>query len=266
MAVPIEHGAAQGGPFQGLATTEAALAVEIAESVRRSLAEEETRRGVTPRRGNTMEGAWRGAGYGGRPGGLAGAAGSLRGASLGSQASATLFQTRPVARGRGRHRSSWDFPREFRWYTEIAEAVAHSLAEEVRGPLWDPRQPSEASPNVPSDAASGVDPNALANLQESVLRFADHREPYSHGVDPSALAGLEESVLRFSERLEPSPTSAHRLHLPPACRRHYHQMRSRSASAVEVAENVRRALAEEDSHRTEVDVANDAIDLLSHTQ
>merc|ERR1712151_1142285 len=103
----------------------------------------------------------------------------------------------------------------------------------------------------------------MANLQESVLRFADHRENTAHGVDPGALAGLEESVLRFSERMEPleeSSIGANRLQLPNACRRHYHQMRSRSTSAVEVAENARRALAEEDAARSEVTLSSDVRD------
>jgi hypothetical protein len=67
-------------------------------------------------------------------------------------------------------RSGWDFPDEFVW-TEIAEAVARSMAEDTQFPQ-----------------APSFD-----------LGLSDGSDRFEAGVDPAALAGLDEAVGRIHD-------------------------------------------------------------------
>merc|ERR1712187_362774 len=130
--------------------------------------------------------------------------------------------------------------------------MGNSLAEEVR-------RSAGASSQVP-EGSSVVSNDLAPTIGSAVFRLPDAQDTNSHHVDPNALAALEESVLRLAvDPVDADITDMSRLDLPPACRRYYHRLRSRSASAVEVAENVRRALAEEDSHQSELGVVNESL-------
>lgn len=178
---------------QGLMATEAAVAVEIAESVRRSLADEHE---------------------------------ELADSALSVAAAAAL---RARAGRLASNGGAWDFPGDFRWYSEIVEAVARSLAEEAQRPGISAMINAPGS-GAHSDAAPprrlltpwlperrdgdgfahdfSVDPGALAGLEEAVGRLHDVSYGSSSGrsalqrrmllgVDPEALAGVEEAVGRL---------------------------------------------------------------------
>lgn len=116
----------------GLAAAEAAVAVEIAESVRRSLMEDESRRGRIINDNSNARA---------QPGG-------------------DIDGVERV------NRTRWDFPEEFAWYTEIAEAVARSMAEETQL-----MHGSNAESRHGDRGELGVDPDVLAALDEAVLHI-----------------------------------------------------------------------------------------------
>mmetsp|Transcript_16019 Transcript_16019/g.29090 ORF Transcript_16019/g.29090 Transcript_16019/m.29090 type:complete len:399 (-) Transcript_16019:111-1307(-) len=174
------------GALFGLAATEAAVAVEIAESVRRSLAAEEENRWVTPAApvhadiSDNEDSA--------DPAIVGEAAGPSRIARTGltnavggsRRPGESVMAMEPAPSSLSRRRSMrgvnrWDFPREFRWYAEIAEAVARSLADEAQYL----QQGADAS-----DAGS-----------ENTFSVEEALSVVSDVVDPRALAGVEEAVL-----------------------------------------------------------------------
>lgn len=146
-------------PLQGLAATEAAVAVEIAESVRRSLADEHNEESVA-----------------------ADVSGSAVSTGADDVAAAAMLRARV---GRiASHGGSGDFPGDLRWYTEIVEAVARSLSEEAA------QRPGSLTRNNASTTSDGV--SMFPQLSESSLA-------HDSGVDPGALAGLEEAVGRLHD-------------------------------------------------------------------
>jgi hypothetical protein len=123
-----------------------AVAVEIAESVRRSLMEDDTR--------------W-------APFHLGTGGPVLREIEpmIFPSSHRGLFQA---------SRFSHDFTDEHAWYAEIAEAVVGSLAEEahhLQGSVVEPSH--ENAEPVEQLVNFGVDPDALAGLAETVLHFQD---------------------------------------------------------------------------------------------
>jgi len=150
--------------FMGPATTEAAVAVEIAESVRLALSEDESRRVLAA--GNPED--FRD----GVPMGLAPTDAVVedeprRLPVLLSTESATGHRLTGLRSGiadRGHaNRTSWNYSDELAWYGEIAEEVAVSLADEaqhLQGP-------------VDEAVEFEVDPDALAGLRETVLHIHD---------------------------------------------------------------------------------------------
>lgn len=182
-ASPFSRGLAgtpRSGALLGLAATEAAVAVEIAESVRRSLAAEEEARWVAPAAPVHVE---------------AGASNDIDldvlnadvdvGPSRSQVAGMAVPAMAPtLSRARNvpvpmRAVNRWDFPGEFRWYAEIAEAVARSLAEDAQYL----QQGAEGN-----DA--GVDDGM--SVEEALSAVSDV-------VDPRALAGVEEAVLLLQD-------------------------------------------------------------------
>jgi len=160
-----------------VATTEAAVAVEIAESVRLALSEDESRRASARR---SPEAAATRSGIDQRNEdardvfflGSAALAAVMedethRVPGLLSAESATAqrrsgFRSGITDRGHA-NRTSWNISDELAWYGEIAEEVAVSMASEgqlAQGPV--------------ADAAElEVDPDALAGLRETVLHIHD---------------------------------------------------------------------------------------------
>lgn len=157
-------GVPSSGALFGLAATEAAVAVEIAESVRRSLAAEEENRWVTttaPDHADTSLDEDT----------VANAVASSRRPHESVMAMEPALSSRRRMRGVNR----WDFPGEFRWYAEIAEAVARSLADEAQY-----LQQGAETPDAGSETTFSVE-EALSVVSDVV--------------DPRALAGVEEAVL-----------------------------------------------------------------------
>jgi len=222
----------------GLGASETAVAVEIAESVRHTLMEDESRRAPTHRSREAAVGH-RGGGLvpgSGRPGMEMSLAAHIQlgqynwdvpgefhavAVEIAESVRRSLMEddTRwaPFHLGTGvpvlreiepmifpsSHRSlfqasrfSHDFTDEHAWYAEIAEAVVGSLAEEaqhLQGPVAE--QSRDIAEPVDQLVNVGVDPDALAGLAETVLHFQDTAmlDHYSSMLNPEPVLRAQDT-------------------------------------------------------------------------